>query len=149
MGPFKGTPSYVGLVLFFGLMRTIFINYGWAVALAPIPRGGLLSLWILLQFTSRLGLDDIQIYGDSRVVIDWAKNIHGINIIILSTWLKKTREMINCFQNILFSHIFREQNMQVDLLSKSAVLAPDGYFFFEFSFDGSLASKDIFQTIFD
>ena len=71
-------------------------------------KGELLSLWVLLQFTRSLGLDGIHIYGDSSIIIDWAKGIQRINLLYLDPWLKRIRNLICGFNNISFSHIFRE-----------------------------------------
>ena len=50
----------------------------------------LLYLWIILYFSKHLQLDGIQIYGDAKVIIDWASNVCNINILHLSAWMKLT-----------------------------------------------------------
>ena len=93
-------------------------------------------------------MDGIHVYGNSRIIIDWEKNSHGINLIYLEAWLNKTKLLSNSFQNIMFSHIYRETNSLADLLSKRALLVVDGFIFFELWSAGSLSSEGSIQTIF-
>ena len=69
-------------------------------------KGELLSLWLLLHFSLGLGLDDILVYGDSKVITDWVAEAHDINILHLSAWLKQTRLLIRSFNCIPFAHIY-------------------------------------------
>ena len=84
-------------------------------------KGELLSLWLLFHFSLSLGFDNISIYGESKVIIDWAVEVHDINILHLLAWLKQTRLMIHRFKSISFAHIFRENNHMAGNISKKAL----------------------------
>ena len=56
--------------------------------------GELLSLWLLLHLSSSIGVDEIRVFGDSKVIIDWEKNAYEINILHLPAWLKRTHSLI-------------------------------------------------------
>ena len=116
-------------------------------SLGSNTKGEVLSLYIILQFSCSLGLDNIQFFGDSRIIIDSDTKAHGINILLLSAWPKNTRFSINYFQNISFLHVSREHNVQAYLLSKKALMALDGFYFFEFWSNGSLSSEVSALTI--
>jgi hypothetical protein len=90
--------------------------------------------WVLVQITmqsSRLclscyivqnhNIDSLQIYGDSKLVIDWmtdAKVVKDLELLNIGATLK---EVSATFQDISFNHIYRENNSEVDHLSKDAL----------------------------
>ena len=108
-------------------------------------KGELLALWIIFFFSNHLKLDGIQIYGDAKVIIDWALNVNNINILHLSAWLKNTRLLISNLKDISFSHVFREHNQLTDSLSKRNLNVEEGYIFSEKWVDGALSSVDKIQ----
>ena len=110
--------------------------------------GELLSSWLFLHFISSIGLDGVSVFGDSKVIIDWAKNDYGIHNLHISTWLKRTQSLINLFWYISFSHIFMSFNHMANLLSKKGHQVKVGFFFFEQWEDGSLVSEGFHRTIF-
>ena len=61
------------------------------------------------------------IFGDSKEIVDWVQSIHDIHIIELHHWIRRTRDLINNFQQTIFSHIFQELNTEADSLSKQAL----------------------------
>ena len=77
-------------------------------------------------------MDNIKCFGDSEVIIDWDKNIHGIKILLLSSWNNQPRMMINHFENISFSQVLREHNVLYDLLSIKDLLVLEDLYLFEF-----------------
>ena len=102
-------------------------------------KGEILSLWLI-------GLDNINVFGDSKVIMEWATEARSINVLHLLAWLKKTLLSICSFKSISFSHIYREQNHLADNISNKALLAVEGSFFFELWHCGSLSSKGSCQT---
>ena len=77
-------------------------------------KGELLSLWILLRLAEFLGMDGIQIFGDSKINIDWDIGIHHIYSAYLSPWIRQVKVLIDSFQDLVFAHIFQEHNSLVD-----------------------------------
>ena len=94
-------------------------------------KGELLALWIILFLARHLNLDDICIYGDSKVFVDWEEKRNNVNILHLSVWMKHTRLLMEKFKNISFFHIFQDQNHLVGSLSKKALQVEESYVFFE------------------
>jgi len=72
----------------------------------------------LLYWARHLDVRDIRIFRDSRVVIDWLdgkSNIHSINLL---HWCARIRKLLTGFSFTSFCHIYREYNMDADVLSK-------------------------------
>ena len=59
--------------------------------------GELLALWLLIHFISSTGVDGIHVYSESKVIIEWAKNVCRVHNLHLLAWLKRTRSLINHF----------------------------------------------------
>ena len=91
----------------------------------------LIALWALLSVEKLMGIPCLNIFGDSAVIINWAKGNAALNPLDLSHWCMDTRRPISCFLHLSFSHTYREHNQLADRLSKSALsLAPGcGNFF--------------------
>ena len=41
----------------------------------------LLPLWGSLNFASKIGIVSIQIFGDSKVIVEWDKGFYGLHVI--------------------------------------------------------------------
>ena len=105
----------------------------------------LIALWALLLVTKMMGIPLLNIFGDSAVIINWAKGNVALNPPDISHWCMDTRSLISYFHHLSFSHTYREHNQLADRLSKSALsLAPRCGKYSEF-LDGLLASHDTFQ----
>ena len=67
-------------------------------------------------------IQDIQIYGDSKVVVDWAKfGRNTIRVPHLQHLLVEIHNLKAMFRRISFAHIYRELNEEVEFLSKQAL----------------------------
>jgi hypothetical protein len=62
------------------------------------------------------------LHGDSKIVIDWLNYKSNLQVTSLMSWMTKIRDLIHLFINIKFDHIYREENMKTDVLSKRALL---------------------------
>ena len=102
--------------------------------------GELLTLWMILLFSNHLKLYGIDIYCDSKVLIDWDSNDNNVNIIPILTWMKNIILLISKFKDIYFSHVYRKKNQLADSLSKKVLQVEEGFIFSEFLEDGSLLS---------
>ena len=86
----------------------------------------LITLRHLLQFYLEKECRHVQIFGDSKIVINWFNNTsicHAhtlMNILDDALLLKSHFDSINCH------HIYRERNQIFDQLSKEAVIQPRG-----------------------
>lgn len=81
----------------------------------------LITLQHLLHFSLSHHCTSINIYGDSKIIINWFNGIsdcyiHTLNIILHEVYVFKALNNISC------SHIYREHNCNADKLSKEAAL---------------------------
>jgi ribonuclease HI len=79
----------------------------------------LLCAWATLTLATKLNILELQVLGDSRIIIDWLNNKGKLQAIALECWKDRIFELIKGFTRNNFTHIFRELNEEVDHLSKS------------------------------
>lgn len=72
----KNTSCGAGMLLYIKSDHKILLKMG--VATESNTKSELLSLWALLRFVLLRGLIRIQIYGDSKAIIDWFSGLHDI-----------------------------------------------------------------------
>ena len=100
----------------------------------------LVGLWALLLSTHMMGIPSLQVFGDSSVIINWAKGKSSLSPLELHYWCRETRKLYTYFLALSFDHIYREHNQLADHLSKVALtLAPGSGTYSEF-LDGHLTS---------
>ena len=75
----------------------------------------LTTLKILLSLAD---LQNIQVMGDSQLVIDWSKQRRLPKNIYLGPLYEDLKLLLGTFHWATFQHIFRERNMVVDRLLK-------------------------------
>ena len=105
----------------------------------------LLSLWALLLSSQMMGIPLSHVYGDSQIIINWAKGSTTLSPPDLLHWCRETKKLILSFQGLLFTHIYREHNRTADRLSKTALSYPPGIGSFTEFFENQLVSHDSFQ----
>jgi ribonuclease HI len=81
----------------------------------------LIALKLLLLFAIEKGCRALQVFGDSLVIINWANGIHRCKISHLLPLHEDVLRIKSLFDNISFSHIYRERNQLADRLSKEAM----------------------------
>jgi ribonuclease HI len=97
----------------------------------------LIALWTLLETAKEKNLSKLQVFGDSKLVIDWARGINNIQNPRLASLLRDIKLTFRDFEWISFQHILRELNTKADELSKEALQLQKGAFgFYEF-FEGT------------
>ena len=116
----------VGAILISPLLGRF--NVKWNCGIGTNTRSELLALWSILHLARTLGIDSIQIAGDSRVIVDWFKGIIHLDAILLTFWMDRILQMRDQFLEISIQHIYREVNYEADLLSKQALAGPVGHF---------------------
>ena len=67
-------------------------------------------------------ISQLQVFGDSKMVVDWVNRKIQINTPHIQQLLNAIRMMLDFFTGFNISHIYRELNMEVDGLSKQARL---------------------------
>ena len=73
-----------------------------------------------------MGIPIAQIYGDSQIIINWAKGLTVLSPPDLHHWCRETKKLVSSFRDLSFSHIYREHNKTADRLSKLALSLPQG-----------------------
>ena len=105
----------------------------------------LLSLWAILLTSHMMGIPITQIYGDSLVIINWAKGSTALSPADLVHWCRETKKLFSSFQALSFTHIYREHNRLAERLSKDALLLPQGNGRYNEFFENRFVSQDSFQ----
>jgi len=100
----------------------------WFINLGPgtNTKAELLGLWTTLTLAASWSLDALHVQGDSKVIIDWISNKGRLNSILLTGWMQKSRDLLQCFSNISFLHVSRVFNRTADALSKRALSEETG-----------------------
>ena len=76
------------------------------------------ALHLLLCWLISKQINQIQIFGDSRNVVNWFNGTQQCRNFILLPLLKEIRRLKSFFSEISVIHIYRERNQQADILSK-------------------------------
>ena len=81
----------------------------------------LMTLKLLLCFSIERNCRQLQVYGDSIVVIKWMNKIHKCRIASLDALYEETTHSLSFFESISFTHVYREQNKEADKLLKKGL----------------------------
>ena len=76
------------------------------------------ALWATLKVARSNQIQDIQIFCDSKVVVDWENGKNIIQAPHLQHLLAEIQTLKSMFKRISFAHIYRELNAEADSLSK-------------------------------
>lgn len=79
-----------------------------------------ITLWGVLLCGNWLSIKDMDVYGDSKALIQWVANETSFNPPTLSFWMLRIKILIKIFDRMSFSHIYGEKNGILDALSKDA-----------------------------
>ena len=109
----------VGAIVYFTTKRKMMIKY--AMGQATNNKAELSALWATLKVARSTQIQDIQIFGDSIVVVDWANGKNIIRAPHLQHLLAEIQTLKSMFKRISFAHIYRELNAEVYSLSKQAL----------------------------
>ena len=93
-------------------------------------RSELLALWVLLVLSKLIGLPYLHIRGDSSTIINWFNGKASLETLELAGWGHEIMTLCTYFSHLKTSHVYREFNVQVESLSKEALLLPSGILYF-------------------
>jgi ribonuclease HI len=79
------------------------------------------GLIIGLEKAIQLGITDINVNGDSLLVIRQMKGEYKVNAPSLLSLYKKAKELSTLFRTISFGHVYRMDNKRADQLSNEAL----------------------------
>ena len=91
------------------------------------------------------GLPLNKIFGDSQVIINWARGKYKLSTIELSHWCSEITDLIQDSADVDISHVFREHNPREYCLSKDALLLNPSLCAFSEFYDNSLCSSGIMK----
>ena len=80
------------------------------------------------QIAKKIGLKEIQIFGDLEVLIKLLNSDSQFNNPSLDNILQRIRNFLKDFEKVSYFHILRELNKQADYLANKACLLPLGSF---------------------
>ena len=105
-GASQGDPPLggAGAVIFFTSNRKKMIEY--AMGQASNNEAELTALWATLKVARSSHIQDIQIFGDSKVVVDWANEKNTIRAPHLQHLLAEIQTLKTYFKRISFGHIY-------------------------------------------
>jgi ribonuclease HI len=86
----------------------------------------LLGLWATLTLATFWSINQLQILGDSRVIIDWINLKCNLNTVNIECWKQKTLDLAKNIKDLSVHHIYRVHNKEVDALSKRALTEIEG-----------------------
>ena len=86
----------------------------------------LLSLKLLLIFAAEKGCRTIKVFGDSLNVINWVKRIQTCRDLLLCNILQSIWDVMESFELITYTHVYRENNNQANSASKEGLLLDPG-----------------------
>jgi ribonuclease HI len=81
----------------------------------------LLGAWASLTLATRLSIPNLLLLGDSKIVIEWLNKRGDLQAVALESWKERILETLPLFRDISFAHIYREENIEADNLSKKAL----------------------------
>ena len=80
------------------------------------------ALQLILNVAININISQLQVFGDSKMVVDWVNKKIQINAPHLQQLLNAIRRLLEFFTGFIISHIYRELNLEADGLSKQALL---------------------------
>lgn len=84
------------------------------------------ALYNLLHFALSHHISQINIFGDSMVVVNWINNVTNCHAHMLNNLFQNTLTLKAAFEHFSCVHIYREHNSEADKLSKEASSLPRG-----------------------
>lgn len=84
-------------------------------------RAEVLACWGLMWFASQLCVENLCVYGDSKVLIEHLNKGTALNHRNLRSRLDRISILRKAFSAIHYNHIYREKNCMADRLSKKGL----------------------------
>ena len=67
----------------------------------------MVGLWSLLFFAKPWGIKDLQVLGDSQVIINWELGEAQVKSLEFNHWLDKTKSLMKGFSFLTFNHVYK------------------------------------------
>ena len=85
-------------------------------------KGELEALHLVLNLALNNNITQLEVFGDSKMVVEWVNRKIQINSPHLQQLLNAIRRMLELFIGFRITHIYREMNMEADGLCKLYLL---------------------------
>jgi ribonuclease HI len=86
----------------------------------------LVGAWATFAMEKLLDIHHIQIFGDSKVVIEWLEQKCNLQAVNIEGWKRSTRDLATSFQRINYQHIYRESNEEARQIIQTSSLGAKG-----------------------
>lgn len=113
------------------------IEIYWNAGPGSNNRAEAVALAGLLSFCNFLDIPFLQIYGDSRIIIDHVLSKHNIKNIHLAGSLEGIAAIWKYNKTYKISHIDRSRNKKADALSKKGLTSPKGVWWMPIKIDNN------------
>ena len=81
----------------------------------------LMALKLLLCFAIERNCKKLQVFADSLIVINWIKKIKKCRNTSLAALFEEVSRLLTNFESLTLKHVYRERNMDADILSKAEI----------------------------
>ena len=81
----------------------------------------LMALKLLLCLAIERNCKNLQIFGDSVIVINWINKPQRCKNTSLDALVEEVRKLLANFDSLSLKHVYREQNMEANRLSKAGI----------------------------
>ena len=82
---------------------------------------------MLITLTLKQGVQTLQVFGDSQLVINWISGKFRINNILLTQILHEVIRISNLLVKFYYKHIYRERNTKADTLANAGANVLEGH----------------------
>jgi ribonuclease HI len=82
-------------------------------------------LKILLKLAAQQGIQNLQVFGDSQIVINWIHGKYRMENLFLSPIFAEVKNSLSIFNTISFD-VYRELNREADSQSKAGIQMAEG-----------------------
>ena len=117
-GVAEGDLIVCGVVALLYLDEGHYFQIRWGFKEGTNNKAELLALYMLMILAHENGVQKMQIFGDSMVIINWISQTQRCHNIHLIPILEEAAQLKTTFNQISFTHIFKEQNEEANKCSK-------------------------------
>ena len=123
----QGDPPLVGSGGVLYLLEKLKVQVRYAPGHCTNNKAKLVALHAILELAVNINVTILQVFGETKMVVDWVNNKIQIKAPHLQQLLKAIRRLLNFFLVLNITHVYRELNMEEDNLSKLALLLAPGH----------------------
>ena len=104
-----------------------FFTFSAGLGLGTNNFGELLALKLLTTLALKQGVQSLQVFGDSQLVINWISGKFRINNILLTQILHEVIRISNLLVKVDYKHIYCKRNTRADALANAGANVLEGH----------------------